>query len=428
MKIIGIIVEYNPLHNGHVQHLQKSRQLCGFAEDSDAVVAVISGNFVQRGEPAICDKWLRTKMALLAGVDLVLELPLFYATASAEIFAKGATTILDACGLVDNICFGSELADISALTQYAKISLLEVAENLGEKSAEILGENFCGKSEENFSAKKNPDNFAEVIKSYLHKGFSYPVAKTKTIEKFLAADFPVAPNNVLGVEYVKSLLQLNSGVVPLTVPRSAGSAKILRDCLKNHENHENHENISIAEKMPLFAWNLLNDSINNYGLARLDNLSQILHYILQTSPPKHLAEILDISEGLENRLIECATQNFLISEIIAAAKTKRYSYLRLQRAILHIILGIKKGYTPPQYIRVLGFNSEKAYLLGLLQKRAKLPVVLNLPNAAKSHKLGNFSQQANKMLQAEITASKVYGLSFDKNRWINEFAFALVKK
>ncbi|MCL1988223.1 MAG: nucleotidyltransferase family protein [Firmicutes bacterium] len=378
MKTIAIIAEYNPLHNGHIQHLQKAFFDSCQTFPNLQKVAIISGNFVQRGEPAICDKWLRTRMALLAGFDLVLELPLCYATASAENFAKGAISILDACGIIDSLCFGSELADIFTLKNYAKTSQSE--------------------------------NFDAILQDNLKKGLSYPTAKTIAIEKTMSTEFPVAPNNVLGIEYIKALTAVNSKIVPYTVARSAGSAKTLRDSLKNGEN--------VSDKMPTFAWKILNESIQNHGLPSLDNLSKIFHYKLRTNPTEFFADILDISEGLQNRLIKNAENNALISEIIATAKTKRYTFLRLQRAILHIILDVKKGYTPPQYIRILGFK--KSQILKQLQQQAKLPIIINLSQQE------NLSSTAKTMLNAEIESTKIYGLAFDKNLQINEYKKSLV--
>lgn len=360
MKTLGIIAEYNPFHCGHYSHLTQSKTALG----ADAVVVVMSGNFVQRGEPALCDKWSRAKMALLGGADLVIELPLCIATSSAGYFAQGAVNILEKTGIVNCMCFGSESADITPLQQCAEALLLE------------------------------DDAFKTRLKKYLDMGLSYPSARAKAAD----INLPDTPNNVLGVEYIKALLQLKSKIVPYTVPRAEGSAKQVRDAIKSG-------NLNYAkEHVPPFTWDILQDC----RLTYLDNFSPIFHYILHTHT--NLQSILDVSEGLENLLRKCAKNYYLISDIIASAKTKRYTYLRIQRVVLHMILGITK-IKEPEYIRVLGFKKERADLLKELETNAKLPVVLNIKNA-------NFA-----MLDEEICATKVYGIP----SYINEYAMPVIK-
>jgi len=386
MKTLGIIVEYNPFHTGHDNHLVKAKETSG----CDIVVAVMSGNFVQRGEPAICDKWRRTKMALMAGADLVIELPLYYSTAGAEYFARGAVTLLEKTGLVDCLCFGSEWADITALQACARVLSIE------------------------------DTDFKNRLQKYLQQGLSYPAARSKAAEPLL--HLPDTPNNILGVEYIKALMKLNSKMMPYTVSRSPGSAKALRDEL-NKPLSKMSKAVSYAEKnMPSYAWDILNESLTAHGPATLDNLSPIFHYILRTHTPEKLQSYMDVSEGLEYRLIQYAKDHKRISDIIAAVKTKRYTYLRLQRAVLHIILGITKknmaSYEStggPQYIRVLGFKKERADLLKLLEKQATLPIVANLKNA----KLPPLAIQ---MLEEDIQATKLYALAFPEHVHFNEYS------
>ena len=384
MNMLGIIAEYNPFHTGHKSHLEKAKEISA----CDGIAAVLSGNFVQRGEPALCDKWRRTKMALLAGADLVIELPLYYATAGAGYFAKGAVTLLERSGLVNSLCFGSEWADIDILKDCAKALASEDA------------------------------GFKVRLRENLRQGLSYPSARAKAAGAIL----PDAPNNVLGMEYIKALIDIDSEIVPYTVPRSPGSAKALRDNLKNSADAISQ----LSRHMPLDAWNILNDALSAGGIADLDNLSSIFHYILRTSTRAKLQEYMDVSEGLENRITRCAEENILISDIISAAKTKRYTYLRLQRAALHIILGIKKlqmaAYEAgggPQYIRVLGFNRNRAVLLRRLEENAALPVVINLKNA-------RLPPLAAEMLEAEVRSTKVYSLAYPRQVYYNEYAMPLV--
>ena len=380
MKILGIVTEYNPLHKGHRRHLELSKEISG----CDTVIAVMSGNFVQRGEPALCDKWLRTKMALCAGVDMVIELPLYYATGGAEYFARGAVTLLEKTALIDCLCFGSESADIDALRECAEALSFEDGE------------------------------FKTGLRKFLRSGLSYPAAVAK------AADVPVpdTANNILAVEYLKALMGMASRIRPYTVPRSPGSAKEIRDSLKKCLYRQ--------QAMPPYSWDILQEAIADYGLADLDNLSPALHYILRSLDISKLQGFMDVSEGLENRLMQCAKDNMLISDIIAAAKTKRYTFLRLQRAVLHIILGIRRenmaSYEAaggPQYIRVLGFRQKGAKLLGSLAESSPLPLVLNIKKA-------QLPPLAAQMLEEEIRSTKLYSLAFPKHLNFNEFTMPLI--
>ena len=392
MKTLGIIVEYNPFHTGHSGHLAKSKEISG----CDTVIAVMSGNFVQRGEPAILDKWKRTQIALKAGVDLVIELPLYYAAASAGYFAKGAVTLLEKSGITDCMCFGSECGDIKTLENCAQAIFTE------------------------------DDTFKKSLNNYLKQGLSYPAARSKAAGTDAA--LPDTPNNILGIEYLKALKILNSRIKPYTVPRSPGTAKEIRTQLKSGEISDL---LYLPDSMNFSApadTEVLSGSANKTGLenpADLDNLSSIFRYILLTHSSKELQAFIDVSEGLENRLLKYAIGNKLISDIIAATKTKRYTYLRLQRAVLHIILGMTKqnltayeSAAGPQYIRVLGFNRERPELLGLLEKHAVLPVIVNLKKAG-------LPPLAAKMLDEEIRSTKIYSLAFSNHTYFNEYAIPI---
>jgi len=381
MKTLGIIVEYNPLHTGHRGHLAKSKEISG----CDTIIAVMSGNYVQRGEPAIFDKWKRTKMALETGVDLVIELPLYYAAASAGYFAQGAVSLLEKSGVVDCLCFGSESGDIETLAHCAQAIFTE------------------------------DEGFKERLSGYLKQGLSYPSARAKAAEIAL----PDTPNNVLGIEYLKALTILNSQIKPYTVPRSPGAAKEIREALKRNKAGTGN-GIETGNKVETG-----NKNGSSSNLADLDNLSPIFHYILRTHSPKALQSYIDVSEGLENRLIKYAEDNRLISDIIVAAKTKRYTYLRLQRAVLHMILGMTKANLAayesaggPQYIRVLGFNSKRPELLRLLEKHATLPIVVNLKKA-------DLPPLATQMLDEEIRSTKIYSLAFSNHTYFNEYAIPI---
>ena len=391
MKILGIVAEYNPFHSGHLSHIARSKEISG----ADAVVVVMSGNFVQRGEPAIADKWRRARSALDAGVDLIIELPLSIATASAGYFAQGAVALLDKTGIVDCICFGSECGDLRILEECAK-TLLSEGDDFKNHMREHLDAGLSFPSARDL-ATKNLAARDLATKNLAARDLATKNLATKNLaakEPNFGVSLPNTPNDVLGVEYIKALMELSSDIEPFAVLRSPGSAKEIRDAIKANEYSQNRA----------------------VRIADLDNLSSVFHFILLTHT--NLKSILDVSEGIDNLLGKYARENFLISDIIAAAKTKRYTYLRLQRVVLHMILGITEV-QELQYIRILGFRKKSERILRMLEANAKLPVVMNL-------KYAKLSPSASQMLNDEIRASEVYSLAFSDYVYINEYTMPLI--
>lgn len=366
----AIIAEYNPFHKGHLYHIAKTKEKTG---DSN-IIAIMSGNFTQRGEPALLDKVARTRMALLSGADMVLELPVEYATGSADIFAFGAIDIINKSTFIDTLSFGSESGDITAFSDLADVLNTE------------------------------PDEFKTLLKMELAKGASYPVARAIALGSYLNRDisFLNNPNNILALEYTRALKRTDSSVWPCTIQRA----------VSEYNSEEMTGNISsatairkaLAEGNTEEAFSALPESSKEIILKEMkvipeiDNYSPALHYILRTKTAEEIAEYADITEGLENRIINNMGRK-PISEIIDIIKTKRYTYTKLQRAILHIILGIKKSHqntvSGVQYIRVLGFRKEKENLLTELSQKSSVPVITN----AKS---------AEDYLKREITATDLY--------------------
>lgn len=363
MKIAGIISEYNPFHNGHKFHIEETRRITG----CDFVIAVMSGNYVQRGEPAIIDKWSRTKMALLNGIDAVIEIPTIFSSSTAETFAHCAVKLLNDTNIVDYISFGSESGNIETLRKTALF--------LTEESS----------------------SFKALIKKYLDLGNSYPFARQKALEVITGTSQNIisSSNNILAAEYIKALSKLKSDIQIFTVERkgeeytsleinSFSSATGIRKAILE-------KNLCDIEKtMPKSSFEILYEGIKK-GVSpiELNSFSQELNFLLRSKTPKELAEILDISEGLENRILNFVNGNhFKADEILSGIKTKRYTYTRLQRALLHILLDIKtkdmeniknSGYSP--YIRVLGFRKDKQAVISLLTQKAVLPVITNFKNS-----------------------------------------------
>ncbi|ODP28719.1 UPF0348 protein [Paenibacillus nuruki] len=362
MKVAGIIVEYNPLHYGHLLHLQRTRE----KTECDAIVAVMSGGFTQRGEPAIFSKWARTEMALHAGCDLVIELPSAYTVQPAEWFAYGAVSLLEATGLVDSLVFGSESGSLSPLKALADL--------LTNESPELR----------------------LLIQNHLKEGISYPAALGQAVASLYsipdqATSLLDQPNNTLGLQYMIALNRLNSSILPETIQREQS---------QYHDLQPTHEQIASATAvrrllfsdvqqatpyLPASTMSIIEREIAaGRGPVKLDQLWQSLFQQITTHSPQQLAQYYDMSEGLEYRFkkILPTLQNYSITDLMTALKTKRYTYTRLQRLIAHLLLGHTKSVLNieqleqgPGYIRVLGFTDTGRELLRQMKKTASLPVI-----------------------------------------------------
>lgn len=362
MNILGVIAEYNPFHKGHRMHIRKSKASTG----CKYVIAVMSGNFVQRGEPAIVDKFCRTKMALQNGVDLVLELPVYYSCASAEYFARGAITVLDSCGVVDALCFGSESGNLEELTAIAGI------------------------------LAKEDRLFKALLSQFLNSGMSYPRARSEALHSLAGSgsDCLKSPNNILGIEYLKAIQAVGSHITPYTIQREGASyhstdiheqipsATALRQAILNNEDE------ALKTGLPANCYELLSEEYQHGNLAELNNLSLLFHYMIKNHNGQWLGEISNVTEGLEHKIIKEAGRHYLLSDLAFAVKSKRYALTKIRRALLHILLELtKKEFEQmnqaggPQYIRVLGFRQESAFLLKEIQKKGSLPLLTNIKKA-----------------------------------------------
>lgn len=386
--MLGIITEYNPFHNGHKLHIEKSKE----KTNSKYCIVVMSGNFSQRGEPTIFDKYLRTKMALLNGADIVLELPLIFATASAELFSLGAIDILDKTGIVTNICFGSEEGSLE--------KFLEVSNILSNETLE----------------------FKQHLYKFLDNGLSFPRARLNALEKTLnkPLGFLNEPNNILSIEYLKAINKLNSTIIAKTIKREkahfnsnningniASATAIRQAFFKNNID-------SIKNVIPNNCFKLI-QNISQNNIPIIDNYTSIFKYLLKVSNIENIKQIADVTEGIENKILD-NTNVDSITELINNVKSKRYTYTKLQRTILHILLNItkddqqylKENLNP--YIRVLGFKKSSSHLLKELTINAKVPVITNLKNAKKQ-----IDKNAMYYLNKEVMSTDIYYLSKNKN-------------
>lgn len=357
MNIAGVVVEYNPFHNGHLYHLNATRSLT----KADIVIAVMSGPFLQRGEPALVSKWDRAHMALLHGADLVLELPYVYAVQHAEIFAFGAVSILNTIGCT-HLCFGSEEGDINPFLQ----------------TLELL--------------KKEHLSYNTKINQYIKTGVSYPKAQAMAFESLGLPQSEtvdlVLPNNILGFNYVKAADKLDANMVLATIPRkqanyhdedfnssSIASATSIRKALFSGGNTID----TIQSKLPLAAYNILKNR-HPYFINWETGFPYLKYRLLTASPPE-LSKIYEMEEGLENRFIREIQQKTSFTDFMTAIKTKRYTWTRLQRLCTHVLTNTTKTEMQPvldrepvSYLRLLGMNQKGRDYLNDYKKKLTVPL------------------------------------------------------
>jgi predicted nucleotidyltransferase len=393
LNICGIVAEYNPFHNGHVYHIEETKKIT----ECDGIVAIMSGNFIQRGVPALFDKWTRTKMALKNGVDLVIELPSYYATSSAEYFAQGSVALLDGLGVVKNISFGSNTTDIDALKRIANVLYLE------------------------------PENYKKLLQSELKRGVSYPIARSNALKNFLKkeydakyiADILLDSNNILGIEYLKALLYSNSQIKPVVVERK-GSTYNSTEVIDNicsataiRELLEKNDLKTVGEVVPKDTFEVINTAIlDGMSPMFLKNYEKEILYVLRRCTTEELANIADVTEGIENLLKKATNEGMELENIIDILKTKRYTRTRIQRILLHTLLNVTKSDVEnykynPQYIRVLGFNKTGEKILSQIHNNSNLPVVTSVSKFLK-----NANPTSKKMLEKDIMATNIYTLGY----------------
>lgn len=390
-KILAIVAEYNPFHNGHLYHLQKSKKEL----KPDYSVCVMSGNFCERGDTSIIDKWSKAEATLKCGFDLVIELPVLYSISSAENFAEGALKILDAFGNNVILSFGSECGDLSILNNIANI--------------------LCDE----------PKEFTTILIHELSKGLSYPKARENALLLYLNdvrkyANVLSNPNNILGIEYLKAIKRLKSKVTPYTIKRiDAGynslkvkdrlaSATAIRNLLKNNED--------VKKLMPTPSYNILLDNINHGKMVSdISVFEKEIIYTLRKMSLEEIANLQDVTEGLENSIKQAANSCNNLEDLINSIKSKRYTRSRIQRILLYSILNITKkdiqdSYKVKPYIRVLGVSQKGKTLLSQISNpRSKYPVVTSV----KKFMDNNNNKILKNMMEKDILASNIYTLGYE---------------
>lgn len=439
MNVVGIIAEYNPFHRGHEYQIRKLRELC----HADYVVIAMSGNFVQRGAPALMDKYSRTQMALHCGADLVLELPALFATASAEYFARGGVALLNSTGIVTHLGFGAETDNGKLLTKLADI-LLEEPEPYQERlrqelkigssfpaarSAALLHYLDSAQSQDSSAAVKSAQSqdSSAAAKSAQLQDFTVS-ANFTTIQNACPApaeikDILAAPNNILALEYLQALAALHSDIIPAPIPRkgrgyhdrSLESETLVTESLNQEFCSASAIRSYLRERctqlpktsMPQIAYEIL----DNYAHPFLseDDFSQLLHYELLTDDIEQLAAWGDSSLELAHRLLTERERFTSWSSFCQHIKTKNITYARLSRLFTHMLLHIRQEdyqrFPTPAYLRILGFRKAAAPLLTSLKKNSSLPIISNLADA--DHLLPT---TAAKLLAMDLRASDLYRL------------------
>ena len=394
-NVLGIIAEYNPFHNGHLYHLESSKKLTG----CDFSIAVIGGNFTQRGSTSIINKWEKTKMALLSGIDLVIELPVIYSISSAENFADGAIKILNSLGIVDYISFGSETADVNILKNIANVLYFE------------------------------PNEYKNILSHELKKGLSFPKARENSLLMYLNdirkySGILSSPNNILGIEYLKALKKYNSKINPICVKRveseynstdfsdDIASATAIRSLIKNKSFE------IIKTLLPSNTYSILLDIFNNgngHIVEDLNIFEKEIIYVLRKMSIEEISNLPDVSEGLEFAIKDAANSCNSIIELLSIIKSKRYTSTRIQRILLYALLGITKkdmeiSKSTLPYVRILGFNENGAKLVSEISKNnPKLNIITSVKKFVDSNKNKNLKQ----MLDKDIFATNVYTIGYE---------------
>ncbi len=375
MKICGIVCEYNPFHNGHLYQIQMLKQDLGF----DAVVGIMSGNWVQRGDVAVFDKQTRSKAAILNGMDLVIELPTIYAMQSAEIFAQNAIYILQSLGNVSSVSFGSETDSIDMLKDIAALLV------------------------------KEPPMFKNIIQNVMKRGVPYFMARSEAIGKILGQKHKEAasmPNNILGIEYIKALIKLKSTITPIAIKRHGAG----------HDEDKIYGNITSATSIrTMIAQNESNyrecipqNCIDLYSNAAIHDISKLDNAVLAhfiKASPADIQNTPDVSEGLENKIIKSAKSSANINQLYNSVKSKRYAHSRIRRIILNSFLGINKSdiLSIPKYVKVSDFTYIGQKVLHSAKETCFLPIGRSR-NAVKGI---NFAER---IWDRELIFDKIYDL------------------
>ena len=390
MKTVGLITEYNPFHNGHAYHIEKAKMLTG----ADRVIVVMSGDFVQRGAPAVMPKHLRAESALLSGASLIIELPVCFATGSAEYFAQGSISLLNQLGCIDSICFGSECGDLHLLKEIAQILADE------------------------------PIEYQTALKQALKEGASFPAARQEALNIYSDkySEILASPNNILGIEYLKALAKIHSKMEPFTIKRiGAGyhdmdidgqfsSATAIRsDIYQLADVNSSSESLPLTHiqtQVPSSCHELMKKNYRTRYPVKADDFSLLLKAKLLSETAGSLSHYLDMSPELANRILRLRNDYLSFEQFCDLLKTKELTRSRISRSFIHVLLGITNDWltamkAPAPYARILGFRRDHADLLGILKRTSDIPLITSPARAV-------LADTAYQMLELDIYASNLY--------------------
>ena len=390
MKTVGLITEYNPFHNGHAYHIEKAKMLTG----ADRVIVVMSGDFVQRGAPAVMPKHLRAESALLSGASLIIELPVCFATGSAEYFAQGSISLLNQLGCIDSICFGSECGDLHLLKGIAQILADE------------------------------PIEYQTALKQALKEGASFPAARQEALNIYSDkySEILASPNNILGIEYLKALAKIHSKMEPFTIKRiGAGyhdmdidgqfsSATAIRsDIYQLADVNSSSESLPLTHiqtQVPSSCHELMKKNYQTRYPVKADDFSLLLKAKLLSETAGSLSHYLDMSPELANRILRLRNDYLSFEQFCDLLKTKELTRSRISRSFIHVLLGITNDWltamkAPAPYARILGFRRDHADLLGILKRTSGIPLITSPARAV-------LADTAYQMLELDIYASDLY--------------------
>ena len=402
MNLLGLIVEYNPFHNGHKYHLEKSKEIT----NATHTVAIMSGSFLQRGEPALFDKYTRAEMAVKNGVDLVIELPTLYACQSAEIFSHGAVATLNSLNCVNSLCFGSEEGNIDILQTISEILV------------------------------KEPSDFKTTLKNFLDEGIVFPVARSKALYEYIKNNHLLelsedklqqvlnSSNNILGIEYIKSLIKLNSSIKPYTITRIASkynstdiesnicSATAIRNSLKDNTDLKLIENV-----VPLHTFNEINHKINTNFNPVFDYMFYDLLSSTIIRDVDNLTKYFEVNEGIENKIYSNVFTSKNLEELINSTKSKRYTMTKIKRTLNNILLGINrddvikvKDLDRVPYIRILDFNNKGREIIKKIKTSSDIEII------TKFSKISHVDDPIfDTLIKYDLKSSNMYNLIYYKN-------------
>ena len=391
-RVVGIIAEYNPFHNGHMYHLEEAKKKA----EANYSIVVMSGNFTQRGDTSIINKWAKTYMALCGGADLVLELPTVYATSSAENFASGAIKILESLKIVDAVAFGTETEDIGALNNIANVLVEE------------------------------PKRFTTMLNHELKRGISFPEARENALMMYLNdikkyANVVKGANNILAIEYLKAMKKQKSTIMPIAIKREKvyyNDSKIIDDFASStgvRKLLDKHEFKEIKKVIPRTSYQILEQEFKKGDtIINLNKFEKEIIYTLRKMTVSEIAELPDVSEGLENLIKDSVSKCNTLRELIQNIKSKRYTQTRIQRILLHALLGINKKIMEDSK-KIIPYTKGKQLMSGIAKANPKIEMITSVKKYIEDNLKKNSKQTRSmlQMLSIDMLATDIYTLGYE---------------